>query len=125
MKVREPQELINLNANCKMKYNMSDSQRIELKSFQYKRMLEERRGHNYEYWNDEKHLKLIEKEGWQLQWFIDGNSKFQHTLFESEAKRKVEKLRNGGYYARIVCGYTKTVQREKHYSVIYKFKGND
>lgn len=38
--------------------------RRELKAYQYRRMLEERRGHNYEYWGP-KHDQMLES-GWKI-----------------------------------------------------------
>ena len=40
---------------------MNDKQRSEFQSYQYKRMLEERRGHNYKYHSDELEESLKEK----------------------------------------------------------------
>lgn len=108
--------------------NMTDRQRSDWDSMQYRRRLEARKGSNYEYWN-EKHEDMMENKGWDLyelaekttrQW---GNTygRFS-TTSEHHAKKAVKFLRETGHYARIVCGLQKTVQRTKHYSVIYKKK---
>lgn len=47
------------------KQKMTYKQRLKLSALQYKRMLEEKRGHNYEYWNEEKHNLLL-RNGWKL-----------------------------------------------------------
>ena len=99
--------------------DMTEEQRHRLISLQYKRMLEERQGHNYEYWN-EKHEKMIE-DGWQLHSF---NGKKEATRIEDDAILIVNELRSTGYNARIVCGYCKDVQRTKYYSVIYSSHAN-
>ena len=111
-----------------MKYNMNNEARIELKYYQYKRMLEERRGHNFEYWNDEKHEKML-KNGWFLfEYPCSGkrnwNIHCEKYAITSEyyAKKYLKQLRESGNFARIICGYTKTIQREKHFSIIYKPK---
>jgi len=87
-------------------------------------MLEKRRGHNYEYWNDDKHNTMI-KNGWKLWDFSD----YLNRLEDKEAIHRediaqyiVKRLRNTGYFARIVCGLRKDIQRTKYYSVIYKEK---
>jgi hypothetical protein len=108
---------------------MNPKQKLEFKTFQYKRMLEEKRGHNYEYWNDEKHGKMLQN-GWKLYEVTPGESHrqwsniFKHysTTLENKMKEVVKILRQSGHFARIVCGYDKDVQRTKYYSVIYKKK---
>lgn len=98
--------------------NMTEEQRRSLKSFQYKRMLEERRGHNYQYWN-EKHEKML-MNGWNLYGFGTYPLEQSATNIEDDAISAVNELRATGYNARIVCGYQKDIQRTKYYSVIYK-----
>lgn len=92
--------------------------RRELTLLQYKRMLEERRGHNYEYWG-ERHENLLQR-GWQIL-EIERRGKLEEaTKSEWLAQGKVTELRKSGHYARIVCGYEKNVQREKMFTVIFR-----
>ena len=98
---------------------MTDKQRHDFLSRKYKAMLESRRGHNYEYWT-EKHDRMLEH-GWSLHYDSEGGE-INSTPFECKAKRILQKYKNFNYYARIVCGYTKTQLRRKYYSVIYKNK---
>jgi hypothetical protein len=98
---------------------MTEKQEAYLKRYQYKRTLEERRGHNYEYWTD-KHYKMIES-GWQLHYDFEGGE-IEATPFEHKAQKIVNEYRDSGYYSRIICGYVKDVKRTKYYSVIYKKK---
>ena len=97
---------------------MNDKQRSEFQSYQYKRMLEERRGHNYKYHSDELEESLKEK---GYEWY-DFGSGLEQTNFEDEAIEAVENLRETGHYARIICERMKVVQRVKYYSVAYKRK---
>ena len=99
------------------------SENNNLKSFQYKRMLEERRGHNYQYYSD-KLQRYMDNKGYGFypeHGFNYGGADYITTI-ESDAKQKVECLRISGYYARIICGYDKNVQRKKTYSIICKKK---
>lgn len=102
--------------------DMSDEQRSKFLSYSYKRKLEEQRGHNFEYWNDKKHYDLIENKGWALVGFEGSFGLEDYTYSEIEAKEKVELLRQSNHFARIVCGYSKNVQKIKTFSVIYKLK---
>lgn len=95
---------------------MTEKQRIEFDLMQYKNRKESMKGHNYEYWN-EKHSILIYKKGWRIYNEFNG---ITSTTSELIAKEAVNKLRDNGFYARIICGYEKCVQRIKHYSIIYK-----
>lgn len=83
-------------------------------------MLEERRGFNFEYWN-EKHDKMLDN-GWDL--YVFENSKLDKLTTSSRqyAKEIVEKLRSEGNFARIICGYEKNIQRIRMYSIIFKPK---
>lgn len=102
---------------------------LNLKAFQYKRMLEERRGNNFQYYNSALQ-KYIDENGYKFFQFTDGRShktigviiKKEATTSILEAKYQVEKLRKEGNYARIICGYEKCKQRIKFYSIIYKKK---
>ena len=85
-------------------------------SWKYARMLEERRGHNYQYLNNELFEKLQSK-GYNFFIFKD---KKDVTISELEAEEIVKMLRETGYYARIVAGHEKNIQRIKMFSVIYK-----
>jgi len=89
----------------------------DFKSYQYRRMLEERRGHNYQYPNNEQQIKNDEL-GYVHHKFDDG--KFD-TRFEDEAKETVERYRSNGYYSRIVI-YQNRIVGMKYYSVIYRKK---
>lgn len=86
--------------------------------YQYQRRLEEQRGHNYEWYNEQKFEKYLEK-GYLIHTFV---SKFdgESTSAEFLAQEAVLKYRSEGYYARIICGYDKNVQRMKQFTVIYK-----
>ena len=96
----------------------------EWRAYQYDRAKLANRGHNYAYWND-KHYEMLES-GWSLYEF-DGNTRHdrQATTSELIAKDVVSKLRSDGCSARIVAGLVKTQQRRKHFSVIYKKKGQN
>lgn len=76
------------------------------------------RGHNYEYWNEGKHNKML-KNGYDLYKFKKGDF---YTYSEIHAKDIVNKLREENNYARIVCGYSQNIQRMKTFSVLYKKK---
>jgi hypothetical protein len=107
--------------------DMTPEQRLKWGCDNYKKKLEANKGSNYEYWNN-KHDELL-KNGWDLfliteratrQW--SQTFKKHSTSSELHAKKFVEKLRNEGNYARIICGYDKNRQRVKMYSIIYKEK---
>jgi hypothetical protein len=101
---------------------MTDRQRLDWDSMQYKRMKECNKGHNYSYWSD-KYYNMINNE-WTMYLFETGYEK-EATTSETLAKCVVDKLRDEGNFARIVCGYLKNKQRQKMFSVIYKNKKND
>ena len=103
---------------------MTGKQRLDWDSNQYAAKLKYQKGHNYEYWN-EGHAKMLEN-GWSLFTF-DGKEGTairdrKTTSIEEVAKEMVEQLRLDGFFARIVCGYDKNVQKIKMFSVIYKPK---
>ena len=106
--------------------DMTPEQRLKWDIENYKRKLEANKGSNYEYWSD-KHEELL-KNGWDLSKMTyknrNTNATYEEYATSSElmAKEEVEKLRNDGNYARIVCGYEKNRQRVKMYSVIFKAK---
>jgi hypothetical protein len=89
--------------------------------FQYEQAKIAKRGHNYEYWNEKKHYKMLEN-GWALYVFKKHKDDNKAISSEISAKEVVEKLRTENYFARIVCGYSQNVQRIKMFSVIYKKK---
>ena len=90
--------------------------------YNYERMKAANRGHNFEYWNEDKHGKMLEN-GWELHIFrTDGLFEKYATISEMVAKEIVEKLRNENNYARIVAGYSQNVQHIKMFSIIYKPK---
>ena len=102
--------------------DMTDKQRHEWDSRSYRLAMEARRGHSFEYWNDDKHGKMLEN-GWSLHQFSDKKFvEWYGTISEESAKEVVDKLRSEGNYARIVCGYNKNRQRIKMHSVIFKHK---
>lgn len=57
--------------------------------------------------------------GWNLHKF-DGDKRAIKSLLI--AKEVVDELRKAGNYARIVAGLVKTIQHEKHFSIIFKKK---
>lgn len=102
--------------------DMTKEQRREWDSRSYRRAMEARRGHSFEYWNDDKHEEML-KNGWSLYQFSSKPmTEWFSTISEKSAKEVVAKLRSEGNYARIVCGYNKNRQRTKMHSVIYKPK---
>jgi hypothetical protein len=92
---------------------MTEDQKRRFFADKYQKLKESRRGDSFEYWNDEKHGLMLEN-GWALWDFA--------TLSVLQAKEKVVELRKSGHYARIVCGYQKSKQRERYCSVIYRKK---
>lgn len=104
---------------------MTSKQRIEWDSMQYKAALEAKRGHNYQYWNDEKHDKLLQN-GWQLYSFpVNRNGKTTEsnsTMSEYSANETKQSLITDGYLAIIVCGYDKNIQRIKTFSILYRLR---
>ena len=108
--------------------DMKSNQRIDWDLDNYKKRLKSNKGHNYEYWKDDKHNILLEI-GWQLFSFSEktknqwGNTfRFNSTSSEDYAIKKVIELRVKNNYARIICGYDKNKQRTKMYSIIFKPK---
>lgn len=97
---------------------MTDKQRLEFDLLAYKRKKEAQKGFNFQYYSEELEKDLKNK-GYKWYVFSPFMTETKSVLF---AKEEVEKLRNSGYYARIICGRTKTPQREKHYSIAYKKK---
>jgi hypothetical protein len=92
------------------------------RAYQYKQGKVANRGHNYQYWNEETHGKMLEN-GWIIYAFPEKNGcKVESTPSEAIAKEIVEKLRSEGNFARIVAGYDKNVQLIKRFSIIYKPK---
>jgi hypothetical protein len=98
---------------------MSPEHRLRFQLDAYKAKLEAMRGHNYAYWNKSYDAKL--EQGWKMWNQFSGYDK-EATTSEQSALEVVEKLRKEGNFARIVCGYEQTAQREKHFTVIYKPK---
>jgi hypothetical protein len=84
-------------------------------------MLEERKGHNYQYYSDQIRKYMSEK-NYSFYEYHGGKGHVYCTQIESDAKNIVNRLRNEGNYARIICGYEKDTQRNKYYSIIYKAK---
>ena len=93
----------------------------EYKRYAYERMLEERRGHNYQYPSNEQQIKNKEL-GYEHHIFNNRNNQESiDTLSEDLAKEVVATYRNDGYYSRIVC-YPNQIIGAKYYSVIYRKK---
>lgn len=107
--------------------DMTPEQRLKWDCDNYKKRLEANKGSSYEYWS-EKHDNMLNS-GWDLflitktpsrQW---GKIFKRHSTSSKEhANKFVDKLRDEGNYARIVCGYNKNSQRVKMYSIIFKPK---
>ncbi len=94
----------------------------EYSLYTYELMKINNKGHNYEYWNEEKHGKML-KNGYELYKFTNSFNKVEfYSYSEINAKEIVNKLREEGNYARIVCGYSQNVQRMKTFSILYKKK---
>lgn len=87
-------------------------------AWKYARMIEERRGHNYQHLNDELTHKL-ESRGYSFYKFNNGDDV---TMSESEAVDVAKDLRAMGYYSRVVTGREMNQQRIKMYSVISRPK---
>jgi hypothetical protein len=109
-----------------MKYEFqTEKLRTAFYIHKYVRGLEEKRGHNYEYWSD-RHDSMLENSGYSIAMIETiRRGKLiteEATTIEGDAKDKVVKLRAEGNYARIVCGYRKDVQRTKYFTVIFKPK---
>ncbi len=90
--------------------------------YAYNLMKENNRGHNYEYFNEDK-WKKYQESGYKMHEFADtrGGNIFA-TQSEYGAKEIVKNYKNDGYYARIIAGYHKTVQRIKFFTIIFKKK---
>ena len=93
-----------------------------LKAFQYRRMLEERRGHNFAYLTNELYDYLTKK-GFQRHKFneIRGHRSIS-TGSENVAKEIVKQYREDGCFSRIICVTNKI--RIKEFTVWYKKKLN-
>ena len=94
---------------------------LERRAYQYQRMKEENRGKNFEYWNEEKHEKMLD-EGWDLYLFPNQRTDLYSTSCMLCAKEIVEQLRSEGNFARIIAGRDQNVQRTKMFSIIFKPK---
>jgi hypothetical protein len=90
---------------------------VDLKAYQYRRKLEESRGHNYQYPNSEQQIKN-DKLGYEHHLFKDNT---MDTWSEDEAKKAVKKYREKNYYSRIVC-YPNEIIGGKCFSVIFRSK---
>lgn len=88
--------------------------------YQYEQAKKAKRGHNYEYWNEVKHSKML-KSGWSLFKFEDKFDKYAISA-EYKAAEIVKKLRSEENFARIIAGYSQNIQRIKMFSIIYKTK---
>jgi hypothetical protein len=90
-------------------------------AWKYKRMLEERRGHNYQYVNDDVYIKL-EKQGYEYHTFKKENrADSKETLSELYAQEIVNQYRYEGCYSRIVC-FPNDIRGLKTFCVIYRKK---
>jgi hypothetical protein len=102
--------------------DMTYEQRTSWIAMCYQRKKEANIGYNFPYFNQEKWNEL-EKNGYEMYLFKDAwKHNTEGTVSVLEAKKVVEELRQKGNYARIICGYIQTQQREKYYTVIYKTK---
>lgn len=90
----------------------------EFKLWQYEKMKESRRGHNYAYLTDEI-FEDLEKKGYQRYLFKE-SIQGDETLLETLAQDVVKKLREEGNYARIFC--VSNSLRVKTFMVYYKKK---
>lgn len=102
----------------KRKKIFSENYKIGTPEWKYARMIEERRGHNYQHLNDEI-TKKLEARGYLFYKFNNGDDV---TMSELEAKEVAEDLRAMGYYARVVTGRELNQQRIKMFSVISRPK---
>jgi hypothetical protein len=107
--------------------DMTPEQRLKWDLDNYKKRLKANKGSNYEYWNN-KHDELL-KNGWCLFLITETSTRQWNKIFqdyatssEDHAKKFVEKLRDEGNFARIVCGYEQNIQRVRMYSIIFKPK---
>jgi len=98
--------------------DMTDEQRRELKSYQYKRYKESRRGCSYPYWNEKLDKDLTDK-GYKMHQFLTGMDK-DATRVLLTAKEVVKALREKGNYARIICGYSQNQQKITMYSIYFR-----
>lgn len=91
-------------------------------AWKYARMLEEKRGHSYQYLTDDKWNEL-EKKGYKMWDFSEDTSctKREYAIqSECLAKNIAIMLRQQGNYARVIAGGEQNQQRIKMFSVIYK-----
>lgn len=104
---------------------MTENQRKKWDAMQYQANLEARRGHNFPYWSDDKHDKLLQS-GWQFYQFPTERkgriSESISTHSELSAVETKKQLIADGYLARIFCGYDKNIQRIKTFSILFKSK---
>jgi hypothetical protein len=89
--------------------------------YQYEMRKIANKGHNFPYWNEEKHGRMLE-DGYLLYKFTEFNQPVDYTKSEAQAKEVREQLKKTGHKATIICGYHKTIQREKFYTILYKRK---
>jgi hypothetical protein len=94
---------------------------MDLKEYQYKRMLEERRGHSYQYPTNEQQIKN-DSLGYVHHEFVDRKGfKSMETRNEETAKEIVINYRCKGFFSRIVC-YPNNIIGARYFSVIYRKK---
>lgn len=84
---------------------------FNLKAYQYQRLLEERRGNNFSYPNEDE-IKKLHDLG-----YIEENP----TMSVEFAKEKVLEWRKKGHYARIIC-HAQGKIRMREYTVIHRPK---
>jgi len=97
---------------------------MDLKEYQYKRMLEERRGHSYQYPTNEQQIKN-DSLGYMHHEFVNrSGTKSTETRNEEIAKEVVLKYRSEGFFSRIVC-YPNSIIGAKYFSVIYRSKSKN
>jgi hypothetical protein len=105
--------------------DMTTEQKSNFIAMCYQRKKEANIGYNFTYFNQGKWDEL-EKNGYKMYLFKDSwKHNTEATTSVLEAKKIVKELRQKKNYARIICGYIQTQQKEKHYTVIYKSKCNE
>ena len=98
---------------------MDDDQRSDFLRRKREALKDSRRGHSYQYPNNEEQLRL-DGLGYKHHIFESGRD---YSDIELEAKEAVIDYRSKGYHSRIVC-YANEIIGLKSFSVIYRKKGS-
>jgi len=96
----------------------SSNYKIGSPLWKYARMLEEKRGHNYQHLNNEV-IEELKLKGYKFWEFEDGECVTQS---ENNACAVCKGLKERNYITRVVTGLEMNAQRIRMYSVIYKLK---